>query len=145
VPSPPTRSSPSAAAAAGFPSCDRLPPGGDGAITPRVPDSRITRDDVISTVGARRELGDEMEPEVVDAFLQRVEHAIDTRVDRRVADDKAARVARDRDGTGVALAVVSLGTGIPITAIAGDEAGLAGIVVAWLGIVGVNVAHALRK
>jgi hypothetical protein len=34
---------------------------------------RITRDDVTSMVGARRELGDEMEPAVVDAFLDRVE------------------------------------------------------------------------
>ena len=37
---------------------------------------RMTRDDVTSMVGARRELGEEMEPAVVDAFLERVEAAI---------------------------------------------------------------------
>jgi hypothetical protein len=107
-----------------------------------VPESRITRDDVISAVGARNELGDEMEPEVVDAFLERVERAID----RRVADERAVRhhTVRD-DGHGIALAIVSLGTGIPITAIAAEQGGVGGIVVAWLGIVGVNLAHALRK
>jgi hypothetical protein len=111
-----------------------------------VPDSRITRDDVISTVGARRELGDDMEPEVVDAFLQRVERAIDTRVDTRLHDAKATRRHEYRDeGPSLALAIVSLGTGIPITAIAAEQGGVVGIVVAWLGIVGVNVAHSLRK
>jgi len=46
----------------------------------------------------------------------------------------------------MALGIVSLGTGIPITAIAGSvaEPGLAGIIAAWAGIVGVNVAHALQ-
>ena len=44
------------------------------------------------------------------------------------------------------IGIVSLGTGIPITAIAGGVGdGLAGVVVAWLGIVGVNVAHALSN
>jgi hypothetical protein len=40
---------------------------------------------------------------------------------------------------------VSLGTGIPITAIAGGIGELRGIIVAWVGIVGVNVAHALSR
>lgn len=112
-----------------------------------MPESRITRDDVISTVGARRELGDDMEPEVVDAFLERVERAIDTRVDTRLHDAKTTRRREHRDegGPSLALAVVSLGTGIPITAIAAEQGGVLGIVVAWLGIVGVNVAHSLRK
>ncbi len=66
---------------------------------------------------ARRELGPSYEPALVDSFAERI-----------------------------ALGVVSLGSGIPITAIAGNAAdpGLAGIVVAWAGIVGVNVAYALR-
>ena len=34
-------------------------------------EARITRDDVTSMVEARRELGEEMEPAVVDAFLER--------------------------------------------------------------------------
>lgn len=112
-----------------------------------MPDNRISREDVISTVGARRELGDDMEPEVVDAFLQRVETAIDTRVETRLASAKQTREVQRHldDGPGIALAVVSLGTGIPITAIAGDAAGIAGVIAAWAGIVGVNLAHSLRR
>jgi len=42
----------------------------------------------------------------------------------------------------LALAITSLGIGIPLSAIAGGTAGLAGLVVAWIGIVGVNLAFA---
>lgn len=45
------------------------------------------------------------------------------------------------------LGIVSLGTGIPITAIAATnvEPGLLGVAIAWAGIVGVNVAHRLSS
>jgi hypothetical protein len=49
----------------------------------------------------------------------------------------------------VALAFASLGMGIPITAIAlgttgGGPDGIVALVVAWAGIVGVNLAHRRR-
>ena len=107
-----------------------------------MPEDRITREDVASSVGARRELGEEMEPAVVDAFLERVERAVDA----RTAEEKKRRRSGGGDsGQRLALAIVSLTSGIPITAIAADSAGLAGIVAAWAGIVGVNLASALRR
>lgn len=48
------------------------------------------------------------------------------------------------DAKQLALAIVSLGTGIPITAISASVADLPGLLVAWAGIVGVNIAYALR-
>ena len=99
--------------------------------------ARITRDDVESMVGARQELGDEMEPAVVDAFLERVEAAIEERTAER--RPKPRGQAPD-SGERLALAIVSLGTGIPITAIAA-ESGVQGIIVAWAGIAGVNFAY----
>ena len=106
-----------------------------------VPQQRITREDVDSLVEARRELGDEMEPAVIDAFLDRVEAAAEA----RAAEKKQPKLPYD-DGRGerLALAIVSLGTGIPITAIAA-ESGVQGMIVAWLGIVGVNFAFSRRK
>jgi len=102
---------------------------------------KITRDDVTSMVGARNELGEEMEPAVVDAFLDRVEAAIDARAaERRPARDRGAG-----SGERLALAIVSLGTGIPITAIAAESGGAVGIVAAWLGIAGVNFAYSRRR
>ena len=103
-----------------------------------MPQQRITREEVESLVEARRELGDEMEPAVIDAFLDRVEAAADARA--------AERRPKPDDGRGerLALSIVSLGTGIPITAIAAEQ-GVQGIIVAWLGIVGVNFAFSRKR
>jgi membrane-associated phospholipid phosphatase len=109
-----------------------------------VADPSIPREDVVSAVGARRELGDELEPEVVDAFLARVERAIDARVEARLAARREGPGSRSSDHSALALAIVSLGTGIPITAIAVTESGLLGLLVAWIGIVALNVAYARR-
>ena len=103
--------------------------------------NRITRDDVTSMVGARRELGDEMEPAVVDAFLDRVESAIDA----RAAERRPAAQKGPGSGERLALAIVSLGTGVPITAIAAESGGAVGIIAAWLGIAGVNFAYSRRR
>ena len=103
-----------------------------------MPQPRITRDDVTSMVGARRELGEEMEPAVVDAFLDRVEAAIEAQAAERRPKQRG-RVPES--GERLALAIVSLGTGVPITAIAAESGGVLGIVAAWLGIAGVNFAY----
>ena len=108
-------------------------------------ESRVTREDVESAVGARRELGEELEPAVVDAFLDRVERAIDARVDERLQASKALRRRSDDGGPRLALAIVSLATGIPITAIAADSAEVLGILIAWIGIAAVNVAYAFGR
>jgi len=108
-------------------------------------ESRISREDVESAVGARRELGDDLEPAVVDAFLDRVERAIDTRVETQLAESRSRRGRRSNENQRFALAIVSLGTGIPITAIAAEAGGITGIGLAWLGIVGVNVAQRLGR
>ena len=108
-------------------------------------ESRISREDVESAIGARRELGEDLEPAVVDAFLDRVEHAIDARVATQLEQARTRKSGRSHDGQRLALAIVSLGTGIPVTAIAAEAGGLLGIGLAWLGIVGVNVAQRLGR
>jgi hypothetical protein len=102
----------------------------------------ISREDVTSLIEARRELGEEMEPEVIDAFLDRVEAA----AERRAVARRPPKVDVD-DGRGerLALAIVSLGTSIPITAIAAEQGGVVGILVVWAGIVGVNFSFGRRK
>jgi hypothetical protein len=108
---------------------------------------RISREDVASTIGARHELGEELEPAVVDAFLERVERAIDAQVEAKLAESKQRRRSRsgmDEDKR-LALSIVSLGTGIPITAIAAEQGGVLGILIAWCGIVGVNAAQRFSR
>jgi len=93
-------------------------------------------------VGARRELGEEMEPAVIDAFLDRVDAAVEARAAER---RPAPPIPGEGKGEQLVLSIISLATGIPITAIAAESGGVVGILVAWVGIVGVNIAFALRK
>ena len=101
---------------------------------------QIPRDDLIAAAAARRELGDELEPAVVEAFLDRVERAIDARVDQRLAEREAAERRQPSDGATVKLAIWSLVLAIPITGAADSTLT---IIVAWIAIVAINVAHAL--
>ena len=107
-----------------------------------MPQPRITRDDVTSMVGARQELGADMEPAVVDAFLERVEEAIEAQAAER---RPKPRGTVPESGERLALAIVSLGTGIPITAIAAEAADAQGIAIAWIGIAAVNLLFGRRR
>jgi hypothetical protein len=106
----------------------------------------IVRQDAEALLEVRRDLGPSYDAALVDSFAERIEKAVAERVDAQVAEHRQAR--RDEgssDSRQLALSIVSLGTGIPITAISASLAdGLPGVLVAWAGIVGVNVAYALR-
>jgi hypothetical protein len=94
----------------------------------------LERKDVQSAVEAHRELGPAYEDEIVDSLL--------AKIDQRLEEQRPpAAPARH----GPPMALLSLVFGIPITAIAGGLAGLAGIIVVWIGIVLVNVASRTHR
>ncbi|WP_369247111.1 hypothetical protein [Streptomyces sp. R41] len=108
-----------------------------------------------ATLHARRELGDEYESALVDSFLEKVEQRLDGAVDRRVRRQLAEQqmvVARgsrspqssDSFGERFGFGIVSLVLAVPLSAIGGGVANLPGLLVAWGGIVGVNVVQAAR-
>ena len=106
----------------------------------------LPRDDLTATIEARRELGKEAEPALVEGFLERIETEIDRRVDDRLERKRQGALSSVSErGMSLAVPLGTVGMGIPITAIASDSAGLAGILVAWLGIATVNVAYALAR
>jgi hypothetical protein len=109
---------------------------------------KATREELEAALAARKELGRDYEPALVESFLDKIDQRIDARVDARV-DERTKGMRKSDKAAGerqMVLGFVSLGTGIPITAIAGaDDRGVAGIVVAWLGIAAINVAHALAS
>lgn len=108
-----------------------------------------------ATLHARRELGEEYESALVDSFLEKVEQRLDGAVDRRVRRQLAeqqmvvARGTRSPQGTTdswgerFGFGIVSLVLAVPLSAI-GGVAHLPGLLVAWAGIVGVNVVQAAR-
>lgn len=113
--------------------------------TPLPAQRTIPREEVQAALAARQELGERMEPEIIDAFLDRIERAIDTRVEARLRGRQESR-PQGTDVGGVWLALGSFGLGIPLTAIAANMAGLLGLIVVWAGIAAVNLAyHQQRK
>ncbi|WP_433920831.1 hypothetical protein OIE50_22035 [Streptomyces canus] len=108
-----------------------------------------------ATLQARRELGEEYESALVDSFLEKVDQRIDGAVDRRLRRQLAeqqmvtARGARspkstDSFGERFGFGIVSLVLAIPLSAIGGGVAHLPGLLVSWVGIVGVNAFQAAR-
>lgn len=106
-------------------------------------EERIERQDVEAFLETRRELGPAYEREIVDAFAERIERAVDARAGGEADERRLLRLeARGDRQRQLALGIVSLGVGIPITAISAAMADLPGLVVSWLGIAAVNAAHA---
>jgi hypothetical protein len=108
-----------------------------------------------ATLHARRELGAEYESALVDSFMEKVEQRLDGTVDRRVrrrlaeqqmAMARDARSPRSADSRGerFGFGIVSLVLAIPLSAIGVVNEHLPGLLVAWGGIVGVNVVQAVR-
>jgi hypothetical protein len=100
----------------------------------------IERSEVEAALAARRELGTEYDAAFVEQFAERIEQVTQAR-----AAAMAPPHVEDTGGRQFVLGIVSLGTGIPITAVAGGVADLPGVVTAWVGIVGVNLAHSLSN
>ncbi|MEV4681462.1 hypothetical protein [Streptomyces kurssanovii] len=106
-----------------------------------------------ATLHARRELGEEYDSALVESFLEKVEERLDTTVDRRVrrqlaeqrtsaARSPGRQRSADSFGERFGFGIITMVLAIPLSAIGVANADLPGLVVTWLGIVGVNVAHA---
>lgn len=122
----------------------------------RLGDTELKKE-LSATLHARRELGEDYESALVDSFLEKVDQRIDAVVDRRVrrqvaeqqmvvAGGSGAPKSTSTDGWGerYGFGVVSLVVAIPLSGIGGGVADLRGLFVTWAGIVGVNLAWALR-
>ncbi len=107
--------------------------------------SSLTPDEIRAAAETHRELGPDYQSAVIESFLDKVGKEIDARVDARVAvarTEQAQLPARfGSRGSALALAIVSMSLGIPLTAIvAGNGEGLAALVVIWVAIAVINIA-----
>lgn len=103
-------------------------------------------DEVRAALSVRKDLGPDYEDAVVEGFVERLDATITARVQAEVA--RRAAETGDADGdkdNRFVLAIISLGVGIPLTAIAGGIADLPGLLIAWAGIVGVNVSYGTTR
>lgn len=81
----------------------------------------VRRDELEAAIAARRELGEEMEPAVIDSFVERIEKRLG---ERKAAGEQALKKRRDHQRE---MILGSLGISIPLFVIAAVFAGLAGI------------------
>ena len=115
--------------------------------------SEELRRDAEAALAARMELGPEYSEYVAANLAERVEELAEERAAelRQQAEraDRAQAAEQTGHGRQLALAIVSMVMGVPITAISASEVdpSIIGVAVSWAGIVGVNWVHArsLRK
>ncbi len=81
-----------------------------------------TRDDLQAAIEARKELGAEMEPAVIDAFVERIERRL---VERTDATERALKKKRDHQKE---MIIGSMAVSIPLFALAAIFTGLPGVV-----------------
>jgi hypothetical protein len=97
----------------------------------------VERKDVEAALAARQELGKDYEPEVIEAFLEKIEQRLD-----RLPPPTLPR--QHRPGSITPLALGSMGMGVGSTAIAASHHQGWLALVAWIAIAVVNVAYARR-
>lgn len=116
----------------------------------------LDKSDFEAALSARKDLGSEMEPELVESFAEKVvaeikrQQAANPRAGFPPTLTPATQASLQRRGQSnglynnpMALAITSMVLAIPLTAIALAYGGILMGMVIWAGIVGINFAAAL--
>jgi hypothetical protein len=89
-----------------------------------VRDDAVVKEELDAAVAARRELGEGMEPAVIDAFVKRIEKRIES-------SEKALKRRQDHQKE---MILGSMGISIPLFAIAAIFTGLPGVAAVCLAL-----------
>jgi hypothetical protein len=96
-------------------------------------DDAVLKNELGSAIEARRELGDEMEPAVIDAFVERIERRL---TDRANKGELALQRKREHQKE---MVLGSMGISIPLFAIAAVFTGLQGVIAVCVALVVIAV------
>jgi len=96
-------------------------------------DDVVLREELRSAIGARRELGEDLEPAVIDAFVERIEHRI---AERAAKDALAVELKRNHQKE---MVLGSMGIGVPFFVIAAIFTGLPGVIAVCVALVAIAV------
>jgi hypothetical protein len=96
-------------------------------------DEVARREELQVALEARKELGPEMEPAVIDAFLERIERRL-----TESGGDREQALKRRRNHQ-KEMVLGSMGISIPLMAIAAIFAGLAGVIAVCVALVAIAV------
>jgi hypothetical protein len=96
-------------------------------------DDAVRREELRSAIEARRELGEEMEPAVIDAFVERIERRL---ADRGMDSEQALQRKRNHQKE---MVLGSMGISVPLFAFAAIFTGLPGVIVVCVALVAIAV------
>ena len=106
----------------------------------------LERKDLEAGLGARHELGEAFDAELVAGFADRIEKTVQERVGAaRLQSSHTARVERRESTYQFVLGVVSAGVAVPISLPLALTDHVGALVVSWVGLVGINAAHAWSR
>ena len=93
----------------------------------------VPRDELRATIEARKELGEDMEPALVDSFVDRIEKELEAR--QRQSEQSLRRKRKHQQE----MVLGSMAISIPLFAMAAIFTGLAGVIVvcAALGVIAI--------
>lgn len=94
----------------------------------------VPKDELQAAIEARKELDAEMEPALVDAFVERIERRL---ADRAGESEKALKRKRDHQRE---MVLGAMGISVPLLAIAAIFTGLAGVIVVCTALAVIAVA-----
>jgi hypothetical protein len=99
----------------------------------RMRDDAVVREELRSAIEARRELGEDMEPAIIDSFVARIEQRLAER-----SSESAWAVERKREFQ-KEMILGSMGISIPLMAVAAVFTGLPGVVAVCVALVVIAV------
>ena len=97
----------------------------------------VRKDELEAAIEARKELGAEMEPAVIDAFVERIENRLASR------DETGERALRRRREHQKEMMLGAMGISIPLLLVAAIFTGLAGVIAVCvvLGVIAIVTAR----
>ncbi len=110
----------------------------------------LNPDEIRAAAETHSELGREYQSAVIESFIDKVGREIDARVDARLAQIQPQAPMQRSSSAGrggpLALAIVSMSLGIPLTGIlAGTHYSVMALAIVWIAIAVINVAFSLHS
>jgi len=96
----------------------------------------VRRDELQAAIEARKELGTELEPALIDSFVERIEARLS---ERREESERSLKRKRDHQKE---MVLGAMGISIPLLAIAAIFTGLAGVIVVCAALAVIAVVSA---
>jgi hypothetical protein len=95
-----------------------------------------TKEELHAAIEARKELGSDLEPAVIDAFVERIERRI---AERDAASEQSLKRKREHQKE---MVLGGMGISIPLLAIAAIFTGLAGVIAVMAALIVIAIVSA---